>query len=485
MSDGAPSLVGRELHIAGRTVTVTRFLSEGGFSFVFVAAGADGTEYVLKRMLAQTAETLALVQKEVRLMSQLKHESFVGFLGSASSQTSQGHEIFVLMEFCRDGHLLDIMRRMGEQRFGEKELLAILSDIVAAVQVLHHQSPPIAHRDLKLENVLRSSRGMYVLCDLGSCAVGAVSLRSKTERSAEEEVVEKTTTMMYRAPEMIDLYSVEELDTKVDVWAIGCMLCFMAFWRHPFQGVMDDGNLAILNVSYSIPQPLGDLSDASQGHDDSNDSFAPRSPYSRGLHDLISRCLRKNPALRADIDEVRACVDALRSGCPPPAPPAERVRADEKEAAERAARAQRTASAKDRRSSSYRRTSGAVGNKPMSKAAQRLAKERANSGPILAAGASPRPSASAGAAAPPQPPAPSASAATPFDPFGNAPHGNTAAAAPSSGAVDNFASFDAFGPDNTVPAAAPAPLASKAAFCDGFDKKTEGFQAQGALGSPG
>lgn len=38
------------------------------------------------------------------------------------------------------------------------------------------------------------------------------------QRANEEEVVEKTTTQMYRAPEMVDLYLERELTEKVDVW---------------------------------------------------------------------------------------------------------------------------------------------------------------------------------------------------------------------------------------------------------------------------
>lgn len=43
-------------------------------------------------------------------------------------------------------------------------------------------------------------------------------LETAEQRGNEEEVVEKTTTQMYRAPEMVDLYLERELTEKVDVW---------------------------------------------------------------------------------------------------------------------------------------------------------------------------------------------------------------------------------------------------------------------------
>lgn len=47
---------------------------------------------------------------------------------------------------------------------------------------------------------------------------GRVPIETAEQRANEEEVVEKTTTQMYRAPEMVDLYMERELTEKVDVW---------------------------------------------------------------------------------------------------------------------------------------------------------------------------------------------------------------------------------------------------------------------------
>jgi AP2-associated kinase len=50
-----------------------------------------------------------------------------------------------------------------------------------------------------------------------------------------EETFERQTTLMYRPPEMIDLYAKHVIDTKVDVWMLGCVLYTIAYARHPFQ----------------------------------------------------------------------------------------------------------------------------------------------------------------------------------------------------------------------------------------------------------
>lgn len=64
----------------------------------------------------------------------------------------------------------------------------------------------------------------FILCTYGagapwsSVVQGRVPLATAEQRANEEEVVEKTTTQMYRAPEMVDLYLERELTEKVDVW---------------------------------------------------------------------------------------------------------------------------------------------------------------------------------------------------------------------------------------------------------------------------
>jgi hypothetical protein len=49
---------------------------------------------------------------------------------------------------------------------------------------------------------------------------------------------------------MIDLYLKYEVNEKVDIWMLGCVLYVMNFYIHPFQ---DSGKLAIINAQYRFP----------------------------------------------------------------------------------------------------------------------------------------------------------------------------------------------------------------------------------------
>lgn len=43
------------------------------------------------------------------------------------------------------------------------------------------------------------------------------------------------TTPMYRAPEMLDTWSNYPINGQADVWALGCILYYLCYLKHPFE----------------------------------------------------------------------------------------------------------------------------------------------------------------------------------------------------------------------------------------------------------
>jgi AP2-associated kinase len=117
------------------------------------------------------------------------------------------------------------MHREDHDGAGPSELciFQLFAQACAAVAHLHAQEPPIAHRDVKLENMLlggsleecASGGRPMVLCDFGSATTRAGVYRTRKDVMDEEDRIQRYTTMAYRSPEMVDLYQYKRIDEKV------------------------------------------------------------------------------------------------------------------------------------------------------------------------------------------------------------------------------------------------------------------------------
>lgn len=97
-----------------------------------------------------------------------------------------------------------------------------MKHIVKGIRHMHDQSPPISHRDIKVENILLKDK-RFKLCDFGSVSVDYLD---PTKASPDElddafDQYEKYTTFMYRPPEMQDKFCNYEIGEKVDCWMLG------------------------------------------------------------------------------------------------------------------------------------------------------------------------------------------------------------------------------------------------------------------------
>lgn len=196
---------------------------------------------------------------------------------AARALVGPGYEVFVLMEYCSGHGLIDFMNTRLREMLSEAEILQIACDIGLGISNMHYLSPPLIHRDLKIENVLISGDGVYKLCDFGSVSVILRPPRNATEFQILDNDIQSHTTAQYRSPEMIDLSRGFPIDEKSDIWAFGVFIYKLCYYTTPFER---EGNLAILNASFTFP---------------------PKPVYSDRLKRVINVCLSEDPRLRPNI----------------------------------------------------------------------------------------------------------------------------------------------------------------------------------------
>ncbi|OAX80105.1 NAK/BIKE protein kinase, partial [Emergomyces africanus] len=280
---------GTKVQVGNHRVVIEKYLSEGGFAHVYVVRlpqPIDGVETaVLKRVAVPDKAALANMRTEVETMKKLKgHRHIVKYFDSHASQLKGGgYEVFLLMEFCAGGGLIDFMNTRLQNRLTEPEILKIFTDVAEGTACMHYLKPPLLHRDLKVENVLIALHGnsySYKLCDFGSTAPPRPAATTAAEGRLIEDDVQRHTTLQYRSPEMIDVYRKQPIDEKSDIWALGVLLYKLCYYTTPFEEV---GQMAILNAKFKFP------------------AFPA---FSDRLKLLIASMLREDPQKRPNIYQV-------------------------------------------------------------------------------------------------------------------------------------------------------------------------------------
>lgn len=250
---------GTKVQVGAWRVVIERYLSEGGFAHVYVVRlpqPVNGEPLaVLKRVAVPDKEALASMRTEVETMKRLKgRKHIVTYIDSHVSQLNgRGFEVFLLMEYCSGGGLIDFMNTRLQNRLTEPEILQIFAHVSLGVSYMHYLRPPLLHRDLKIENVLISRAAgstVYKVCDFGSTAEIIAAATNAAEGRRIEEDVQRHTTLQYRSPEMVDVYRHQPIDEKSDIWALGVFLYKLCYYKTPFE---EQGQMAILNASYTMP----------------------------------------------------------------------------------------------------------------------------------------------------------------------------------------------------------------------------------------
>lgn len=175
--------------------------------------------------------------------------------------------IIMVMEYCDGGDLI----RVGEECISalRNTLQKVFTQVCLAIQYLHGKG--IAHRDLKLENILVDMNFDVKICDYGVvCEVKAGCLHKTV-----------CGTMHYMPPEMAAGKAYDA--KKADIWALGIVLYAIVAGKSPWESKSDAGMLKEI-MEKEIELEL----------------FAPP------LREIVERCCDRNVETRATIEQVLA-----------------------------------------------------------------------------------------------------------------------------------------------------------------------------------
>ncbi|XP_015114822.1 serine/threonine-protein kinase 16 [Diachasma alloeum] len=274
---------------------VLEHLGEGGFSTVYLVEDIEShKKYAIKKIVCHGPEDQHAAAKEIECHSMLKHPNIIPLIDSAQNGladpliNSTGEVLLVLPYYHRGTLAHELERRSKNSNyFSPLEILNLFLQICEGVRAFHEVKPePLAHRDLKTANIVIGDGMTPVIMDLGSVAPARVKVCGAQDAQSLQDVAAERCSMPYRAPELFNVESYCMVDERTDIWALGCILYALCYFKSPFDAVYERGDsvaLAVISANVSFPE---------------------NAPYSEEMQNLILSMLKTNPMERPYIYSV-------------------------------------------------------------------------------------------------------------------------------------------------------------------------------------
>lgn len=203
-------------------------LGKGGCGVVVIGQKRDSNELYAIKIVSRANTDRTRLERELKLLKDVDHANIVRLF---SVYEDPMHSYFV-MELCSGGHLGMLIARQPRKKLDEEWAKALCRQLISAVAHIHSRG--IAHRDIKLQNILldhgqdRTSQVKLIDFGYGSRYIGALPMRTKCG------------TPYTTAPEVLR----ECYDERCDVWSVGVVLYIMLSGKRPFEALEIPGKLA-------------------------------------------------------------------------------------------------------------------------------------------------------------------------------------------------------------------------------------------------
>ncbi len=202
---------------------LVQVLGQGGMGHVYLAEhsliGRRVAVKVLRSSMAKQTLTVERFFAEARAANSIRHPGIV----EVTDLITEGGQSAIVMELL-DGQSLSAI--LGAGPLPPHRALAIAANVADALAAAHHAG--IIHRDIKPENLMVVDDNATIkVLDFGVAKFSGPRSGRTTETMAGAIVG----TPAFMAPEQL---AGREIDERVDIYSLGCVLFFMLSGELPF-----------------------------------------------------------------------------------------------------------------------------------------------------------------------------------------------------------------------------------------------------------
>jgi aurora kinase len=203
----------------------------------------DGKVFAMKRLNKDNLfdnNLLPQVKREVEVQYKLNHPNITKLYDYFSTES----DVYLILEYCNNGNLYQKRSGRHKKKFTEKEAAFYVREIAKALEYCHKHN--IAHRDVKLENVLLKGNQVK-LADFGWCI--------QYKENEKSNIL--CGTLDYMSPEMVIS---KNYRFEVDIWALGILTFELLCGKTPFEKFLEKQEIydAIENYDFEIPDNLSE-----------------------------------------------------------------------------------------------------------------------------------------------------------------------------------------------------------------------------------
>ena len=215
-----------------------QILGSGGFAKVYRVQNLMTKEiFACKELPVKKIKDKIKFKNEINIMSECDHPNIIKLVEIYEDKMF----IELIMEECLGGTLFDRLFKNLEEEgeaFSEKEAAEIFKQIMSAIYYCHKKG--IAHRDLKMENILFSYKtedSPIKVIDFGLSEFQSLPMNLLEIISGEKNMLMTGSvgTPHYISPEVIQ----GKYNQKCDIWSAGVILYTMLSGSFPFDGKTD------------------------------------------------------------------------------------------------------------------------------------------------------------------------------------------------------------------------------------------------------